>query len=92
MGTAVAIACGAAGGLVGWVVIFAMPEIRLLLKQKKLIRPGRDRVVLMLLLALSFVVVGGAAAVVLGPADPKEAIMYGIAAEGLLAGLVKTAA
>jgi hypothetical protein len=81
---------GALGGLLGYVVLFATPELRKALDADDFTIPSFPKVVVLSLLAATYVLIGGCAAPLFGAAEVKDAILYGVAGEGLFAGVVKS--
>ncbi len=81
---------GSLGGLLAYFVLFALPELL-----RSYYRDGVPdfqafKLVLVLAIAVVFVGLGGGAALLLGDVtEVKQAVAYGLAGEGLLAGGLK---
>jgi len=82
---------GCVGGTVLFAVSFALPELRAAVRNEDLSMPSPLRLLAIVLLAGSLIALGGAGALLLGDAtEPSQAIAYGIASEGLIAGTLRS--
>jgi hypothetical protein len=82
---------GCVGGTIAFVAIFALPEVRAAWKEKDFNFSLRGALVVVGLLALQ-AALGGAVAVLVGDATlAKQAIAYGVGAEGIVGGYIKGA-
>jgi hypothetical protein len=86
-----AIGFGALGGLLGWVVLFAFPQLKLMWAQDTPVVLRMGRVVLAAGICAVYVLIGACAAPMFDAGAAKEAVLYGVAGEGLFAGFVKAA-
>jgi hypothetical protein len=85
-------AWGCVGGAILFAVSFAVPELRAAAKADDLCWPGALKLLAIALLATFLIALGGAGALLLGDAtQPSQAIAYGLASEGLIAGVVHSA-
>jgi hypothetical protein len=84
-------AWGCLGGAILFAVSFALPELRAAAQADDLCRPGALRMLVVVLLASCLIALGGAGALLLGDAtEPSQAIAYGLASEGLIAGVLRS--
>jgi hypothetical protein len=90
LSTFAAIGFGALGGLLGWLVLFAFPELKAMWAQQDIAPPGLGKMIIAAAICGVYVVIGACAAPIFSAGEAKEAILYGVAGEGLFAGLVKT--
>ena len=91
---------GCAGGLLAFLIIFVLPELReirvgLKAARKQGIEPAiglsAKEILISGLVGLGLVIVGGAAAFMLyGGSEFKDGMAYGIAGEALLGGLIRS--
>jgi hypothetical protein len=85
-------AWGCVGGAILFVVSFALPELRAAVAADDLCMPSVLKVLAIVLLASCLIALGGAGALLLGDAtQASQAIAYGIASEGLVAGVLQNA-
>ena len=90
----VALAYGALGGLAAWIVLFALPELRTLrevFRDRSAPNPQTREYVVFGLLAVCVIFLGCLGPVAFEAADAREALLYGLTAEALLAGVIKAA-
>ena len=83
---------GCVGGTITFLIAFALPELRAASQANDLHPPGVLKALVILGYALVLIALGGGAAVLLGDAtSAKQAVVYGMGAEGILNGLSRTA-
>ena len=84
---------GALGGSMGYVVGFLLPWVKDVRAENRVLRLSVGRVALELLLIATDMAMGGVAALTLGDVTTaKQAIIYGVGGEVVLAGLLRTRA
>lgn len=80
---------GCVGGGAAYLLVFALPELRKLWNVGPPF-PTAGRIVVAILLATVYVMLGGVAAVIVGDAvEVKHAIAYGLGFEALLGGVLR---
>ncbi|GAB3083922.1 hypothetical protein GCM10027080_37110 [Pedococcus soli] len=78
---------GCLGGLLAYIVLFALPELLRAYYTTKANKTPLRKVVIAGLIGLFFIALGGGTALLLGDVNgAQEAIAYGLAGEGLIAG------
>jgi hypothetical protein len=78
---------GCVGGLLAYIVLFALPELLRAYYTTKTRKTPVTKLVIAGLIGLFFIALGGGTALLLGDVNgPQEAIAYGLAGEGLIAG------
>jgi hypothetical protein len=83
---------GCFGGAILFTASFAVPELRAAARANDLCWPGPAKICAIALLAACLIALGGAGALLLGDATTtSQAIAYGLASEGLIAGVVQSA-
>lgn len=83
---------GCLGGAIAFVAVFALPELREIYKTTGAQIPPPSKLIVAGLILVALVILGGAAAVLLGDAtQAKQAIAYGVAGEGLVGGIIRGA-
>jgi hypothetical protein len=91
--TQAAIAYGALGGFVAWIVVFALPELRSLrevFRDPDAPNPRLREYIVAAGIAVCLVALGCVGPFLFGdPTGAREAIAYGVAAEALLGGIIK---
>lgn len=78
---------GCAGGLLAYIVLFALPEVLRAYYTTKSHKTPASKLMLAALIGLFFITLGGGTALFLGDVNgAQQAIAYGLAGEGLIAG------
>ncbi|MGH3072651.1 MAG: hypothetical protein ACRDNB_10340 [Gaiellaceae bacterium] len=89
-----AVAYGALGGLVAWVVLFALPELRTLnevFRDPGAPNPRPRTYVILGLIAVCLVFPASIVPFAAEASDAREALLYGVTAEAFFAGIAKAA-
>ncbi len=81
---------GSFGALISFLVVFILPEAVQVFRDEKHLKVTTARILAALIIALIFIVAGGALSIAFGDAtEGKQALAYGLGIEGIVAGSLK---
>lgn len=90
LGTGETFLYGCLGGFIAFTAIFAIPELRKTYAERNFVMPSEGQLFVIGLLFILQIAFSGAVAAWLGDATlAKQAISYGVGAEGIVGGLLR---